>query len=42
MTVDDLMPFDEEGKLLLPATTRDNEIWSLLLSKAFIKIASLE
>ena len=42
VTVDDWMPFDEEGKLLLPATPIENELWPMLLSKALIKVASLE
>ena len=42
VTVDDWMPFDEEGKLLLPATPNENELWPMLLSKALIKVASLE
>ena len=40
--VDDLMPFDMNGKLLLPATTCDYELWPLLLTKALIKIAAIE
>lgn len=42
VTVDDWMPFDDEGKLLLPATTNEHELWPMLLSKALIKVASLE
>ena len=42
MTVDDWMPFDEDGKLLLPATPYEHELWPMLLSKALIKVASLE
>ncbi|XP_068698412.1 androglobin-like isoform X1 [Montipora foliosa] len=42
VTVDDWMPFDEEGKLLLPATPNENELWPMLLSKALIKVASLD
>ncbi|NXQ28634.1 ADGB protein, partial [Alaudala cheleensis] len=37
--VDDTMPFSEEGNLLLPATTCQNELWPMLLSKAIIKLA---
>ena len=42
ITVDDFMPFDEKGNILLPTTKRENELWPMLLSKALIKIASLE
>ncbi|XP_039914065.1 androglobin [Hirundo rustica] len=38
--VDDTMPFSEEETLLLPATTCQNELWPMLLSKAIIKLAS--
>ncbi|XP_078372473.1 androglobin-like isoform X6 [Oculina patagonica] len=42
VTVDDWMPFDEDGKLLLPATPNEHELWPMLLSKALIKVASLD
>ncbi|XP_015772196.1 PREDICTED: androglobin-like [Acropora digitifera] len=42
VTIDDWMPFDDEGKLLLPATTNEHELWPMLLSKALIKVASLD
>ncbi|NXI56282.1 ADGB protein, partial [Chloroceryle aenea] len=38
--VDDTMPFSEEDKLLLPATTCQIELWPMLLSKAVIKLAN--
>ena len=40
--VDDLLPFDENDQLLLPATTLSHELWPMLLAKALIKVASLE
>ncbi|NXL94436.1 ADGB protein, partial [Alectura lathami] len=40
ITVDDTMPFSEEGNLLLPATTCQTELWSMLLSKAIVKLAN--
>ncbi|XP_021246615.1 androglobin isoform X2 [Numida meleagris] len=39
ITVDDTMPFSEEGNLLLP-TTCQTELWPMLLSKAIIKLAN--
>ncbi|NXP68591.1 ADGB protein, partial [Chloropsis cyanopogon] len=39
--VDDTMPFSEEENLLLPATTCQNELWPMLLSKAIIKLANM-
>ncbi|NWT51230.1 ADGB protein, partial [Erythrocercus mccallii] len=38
--VDDTMPFSEEDNLLLPATTCQNELWPMLLSKGIIKLAN--
>ncbi|KAK9531522.1 hypothetical protein VZT92_010942 [Zoarces viviparus] len=40
ITVDDLMPFDEENNLLLPASTCQSELWPMLLAKALIKVAN--
>jgi hypothetical protein len=40
--VDDLIPVDEKGLFLLPQTTISGEIWPLILSKALLKIISLE
>ncbi|KAM8846863.1 androglobin isoform 1-T2 [Synchiropus picturatus] len=40
ITVDDLMPFDEDNNLLLPASSRQSELWPMLLAKALIKIAN--
>ncbi|XP_048577844.1 androglobin isoform X3 [Nematostella vectensis] len=42
VTVDDWMPFDEEGKMLLPASPNEHELWPMFLSKALIKVASLD
>ncbi|KAH3725435.1 hypothetical protein DPMN_051268, partial [Dreissena polymorpha] len=40
--VDDSMPFDDNNRLLLPSTTMQNEVWPMLLTKALIKVASLD
>jgi len=40
--IDDLLPFDEEGNLLLPATSLSYELWPMLLTKALLKVAALE
>ncbi|XP_059171472.1 androglobin-like isoform X6 [Physella acuta] len=40
--IDDLMPFDEEDRLLLPASALSHELWPMLLTKALIKVASLD
>uniref|UniRef100_A0A4W3IEI0 Uncharacterized protein n=1 Tax=Callorhinchus milii TaxID=7868 RepID=A0A4W3IEI0_CALMI len=40
--VDDTMPFDQDDNLLLPATTITSELWPMLLSKALVKIASID
>ena len=40
--VDDNVPFDSFGRPLLPVSTNSLELWPLLLSKALLKIASLE
>ena len=42
VVIDDLMPFDEEGNLLLPATSLHHELWPMLLTKALLKVAALE
>ncbi|GCC30603.1 hypothetical protein chiPu_0009054 [Chiloscyllium punctatum] len=42
ITVDDTMPFDKNDKLLLPSSTCLGELWPMLLSKALIKLASIE
>ncbi|XP_061176714.1 androglobin-like isoform X2 [Saccostrea echinata] len=42
LIVDDAMPFDENDKLLLPATSMQHELWPMLLTKALIKVASLD
>ncbi len=42
MIIDDTIPFDDEDRLLLPATALQHELWPLLLSKALIKVAALE
>ncbi|XP_072121754.1 androglobin isoform X2 [Mobula birostris] len=42
ITLDDTMPFDENDNLLLPATTCQEELWPMLLSKALIKLANID
>ncbi|KAM4770931.1 androglobin [Rhinophrynus dorsalis] len=42
IVVDDTLPFSEDNKLLLPSTTCEAELWPLLLSKALIKLASVD
>ncbi|KAK0180236.1 hypothetical protein PV327_005901 [Microctonus hyperodae] len=39
--IDDLIPFDNEGRSLLPHTENYQELWSVLLAKAMLKIAAL-
>jgi len=40
--IDDLMPFDNDGNLLLPATSMPHELWPMLLTKALLKVSALE
>ena len=40
--VDDTLPYDDNERLLLPCTTMQHEVWPMLLTKALIKVASLE
>jgi len=42
LIIDDLIPIDKNGRILLPQTTINGELWPLLLTKALIKIISLE
>ncbi|XP_038078681.1 androglobin-like isoform X2 [Patiria miniata] len=42
VTIDDTVPFDDNGNMLLPATTLQHELWPMLLSKALIKVISLD
>ncbi|XP_076825894.1 androglobin-like isoform X2 [Clavelina lepadiformis] len=42
IVVDDLLPFDADDRLLLPATTKEVELWPMLLAKALIKVASID
>ncbi|XP_075123741.1 androglobin [Leptodactylus fuscus] len=42
IVVDDTLPFSEDDKLLLPASTCEAELWPMLLSKAIIKLASVD
>ncbi|XP_054553882.1 androglobin isoform X2 [Talpa occidentalis] len=42
ITIDDSLPFDEDNKLLLPATTNEFELWPMLLSKAIIKLTNVD
>ncbi|PIK43982.1 putative androglobin isoform X22 [Apostichopus japonicus] len=40
--VDDSIPFDDSGRILLPTTGRKNELWPMLLAKGLIKLMSLD
>ncbi|CAF4834291.1 unnamed protein product, partial [Rotaria socialis] len=40
--IDDTIPFDSENRCLLPQTSLPHELWPMLLSKALLKIISLE
>ncbi|KAH8862579.1 Androglobin [Schistosoma japonicum] len=40
--VDDSIPFDEDDKPLLPQSRQSYELWPMLLTKALLKIASVE
>jgi hypothetical protein len=40
--VDDLIPVDDKGVILLPQTSIAGEIWPMILTKALLKIISLE
>lgn len=40
--VDDLIPVDEKGEILIPMTSIQGELWPMLLTKALLKIISLE
>ncbi|CAI9740823.1 androglobin-like [Octopus vulgaris] len=40
LIVDDTLPFGKD-KLLLPTTTQPHELWPMLLTKALLKVASL-
>ncbi|XP_016391736.1 androglobin-like [Sinocyclocheilus rhinocerous] len=42
ITVDDMLPFDKDDNLLLPATTNQSEIWPMLLAKGILKVASTD
>ncbi|XP_035827266.1 androglobin [Aplysia californica] len=42
ITIDDTVPFDDQGRMLLPSTTLTHELWPMLLTKALIKVASLD
>ena len=42
ITIDDLLPVDLDGRLLLPSSNNPCEIWPALLSKAILKVASLD
>eukprot|EP01137_Pigoraptor_chileana_P032726 Opistho-2@22572 len=41
ITIDDRMPFDSEGSILLPTSTATNELWVPILSKALLRLAAL-
>ncbi|KAF8565304.1 hypothetical protein P879_07424 [Paragonimus westermani] len=40
--VDDQIPFDEDNLMLLPQSRQPHELWPMLLTKALLKIASLD
>uniref|UniRef100_A0A0L8HBT7 Calpain catalytic domain-containing protein n=1 Tax=Octopus bimaculoides TaxID=37653 RepID=A0A0L8HBT7_OCTBM len=40
LVIDDTLPFSKD-KLLLPTTTQPHELWPMLLTKALLKVASL-
>ena len=42
ITIDDSMPVDVDGRLLLPCSSNPCELWPALLSKAILKVASLD
>ncbi|CAB3995944.1 androglobin-like isoform X3 [Paramuricea clavata] len=42
VTIDDWMPFNSEGQLLLPSCKKSHELWPMLLAKALLKVASLD
>ncbi|XP_055042531.2 androglobin isoform X2 [Misgurnus anguillicaudatus] len=42
ITVDDLLPFDKDNNLLLPATLNQSELWPILLAKGILKVASTD
>ncbi|CAG5118945.1 unnamed protein product, partial [Candidula unifasciata] len=42
ITIDDTIPFDSHGRILLPTTTLQHELWPMLLTKALMKVASLD
>ncbi|XP_051952032.1 androglobin-like isoform X2 [Xyrauchen texanus] len=42
ITVDDMLPFDKDNNLLLPATTNQSELWPMLLAKGILKVASTD
>ncbi|TSL47640.1 Androglobin [Bagarius yarrelli] len=42
ITVDDLLPFDEQNNMQLPATINQSELWPMLLTKALLKLANTE
>lgn len=41
VVVDDMVPIDADGRLLLPMTTNPSVMWPFLLAKGLLKIASL-
>ncbi|XP_050993813.1 androglobin [Labeo rohita] len=42
ITVDDMLPFDKDDNLLLPATMNQSELWPMLLAKGILKVASTD
>ena len=41
VVVDDFFPYDAQGRLLLPASSRANEIWPQVLFKAVCRVACM-
>ncbi|KAA0708525.1 Androglobin Calpain-7-like protein [Triplophysa tibetana] len=42
IVVDDMLPFDKDNNILLPATMNQSELWPMLLAKGILKLASTE
>jgi len=41
ITIDDTVPYNADGQLLLPTSGNKNELWPMLLTKALLKVASV-
>ncbi|XP_057209909.1 androglobin [Triplophysa rosa] len=42
IVVDDMLPFDKDNNLLLPATVNQSELWPMVLAKGILKLASTD